>query len=573
MSSDSDDNKKECQFGHVFEINGDHADIEDDDKDWNADDVGKAIRNEEIKSLEDLKDALDTDNYFLKPIMGEPVKTIKVSADSQGTPHTFILAASDKFGDELGWDTTLAEEKIFVSPQSQFHNDYLQKKQQAEQQVKQGMQSIEQLKKQKHILEHDIRKLRSRVENLKDGDEEILKGDFVQLVDGAGAGGGGGADQQALRFLRDNDFFPTIVSDFYEMDSVDDLKDADQKAREQGGDAEDYKDGKLAELPNNEKAILKKKYTMYEKWKDLFGSEVQRRLKDIKGELKRVERALDSAEEELEEPVRDMVMINQKSHEQLKADMGNYFIYQRHSTEFKQFEFIASQGVKIDEEGRMKEVDEGATHYKIFYIHALHVNIAGSEDPRTPAEGPTSAKLYYHPAFVCKHVYENIFEEKKNWLGKKYDEVMEDYTGEFQTGEGKEMREHREEEGLSVGDLRKRIGNEVEEEGHKPPLELSATIRRIEDGFDEPEEIIAQFEKGEEYLKAIDEILDTKFAEEDKNEFEKVRGFEASLKHFFGRTGDYYVDDPAGYVDDMHNWFKFNYYYDLKKSFGLNTMK
>jgi len=76
---------------------------------------------------------------------------------------------------------------------------------------------------------------------LREGDETQLKSDFVQLVDGAGAGGQG-ADEQAMRFLRDNDIYPTIVADFSEMDSLKDLQSEDD-----GGT------GKIANLPANEK--------------------------------------------------------------------------------------------------------------------------------------------------------------------------------------------------------------------------------------------------------------------------------------------------------------------------------
>jgi len=52
---------------------------------------------------------------------------------------------------------------------------------------------------------------------------------------------------------------------------------------------------------------------MYEKkWKDLYGSEVQRKLNELKSQLRNIERSLEQTKEWLQPYVRDIKMINQK---------------------------------------------------------------------------------------------------------------------------------------------------------------------------------------------------------------------------------------------------------------------
>jgi len=293
-----------CKFGHVFQvINSDKNGAASSHKFAGTDWI-KAIQSGEVKTLSDVEDRLEGkvgDPSFLRHIMGEQFKKAKVSSGSQGTPYTWILVAADSWDDDLDYEVNKTMEKIHVSPHNTMHDEFMQRKRQSEQRVNQTLGSLSDLRKQKHMLEHDIRKLRTRVEALREGDETQLKSDFVQLVDGAGAGGQG-ADEQAMRFLRDNDIYPTIVADFSEMDSLKDLQSEDD-----GGT------GKIANLPANEKAILKKKFTMYEKWKDLYGSEVQRKLNELKSQLRNIERSLEQTKEWLQPYVRDIKMINQKA--------------------------------------------------------------------------------------------------------------------------------------------------------------------------------------------------------------------------------------------------------------------
>lgn len=561
MSSGAENEAPE--FGHIFEVY--------DEKGAEGAGAKPELRNKiasgDIQSLSELEKQNDGSD-FLRPIMGDPYKTLKVSAKTQGMPAKFIMIAADKFDDSWEWNVPKTEEKLFVTPQSHLHDEFMQRRQQAEQNVRQAMQGLEQLRKSKHLLQHDIRKLRSKVEDLRTGEETTIKGDFIELVDSAG--GQQGSAPGSLDFLRNNNIYPSIVADFQEMNSVDDLLSADKK-QEKYGDEEDYQDGALSSLPENEKAILKKKYTMYEKWKDMYGSEIQKKLEDLKKELKRVETAIEEQKSQTAPYVRDLVMINDKSREDLKDDMQRYFQFKGDSTTFKNIEYIVHQPFQ-KKHGELVECDEGeATHYKLVYMHCVHVNMAIGENPQTPAEGPTAGKVYYFPALVDKFTFENIFEPKIERQKNRFDELMDNYTGSFKTGEGEDFKNAREEKGLSIRKLREKVGEELGEDT-KPPLEFSSTIRRVEDGFDHPSRISEKY--GEDYLEAIDEILETDYKKEEENQ-DGLSDFKKEVKKFTGRTDKYYLSSgkQSKIIDELTYRFKFNYYFDLKQGLGLYTMK
>ncbi|MFB6200187.1 MAG: hypothetical protein ABEJ83_04860 [Candidatus Nanohaloarchaea archaeon] len=569
MSSDP-----ECRFGHTFEVNQ-----------WKgSDDESEArdkIKSGEITSYQELLEEIgqgDAKVGNLVPVMGDTFKTVKCKSGTQGTPYTFILAAADDFSTGLGWEVKKTMEQVFVSPESNFSQEVGQRRQQAQQNIKSTMQNLSEMKKQKQMLEHDIRKLRSRAEAIREsGNDEVqLKADFIELVDGAGAGGQQGGDEAALKFYRDNNIYPSIVADFQEMRGLDDLKEPEES---------EFDDPQLKDLPQNEKAILKKKYTMYEKWKDLYGSEVQRKLKELKEQLHSTERIIQETKEWLEPYARDLVMMNQKSQGELAEDLNRYMTFRGYSTQFKLIDFVCYKPLK-KEDRNLAETDnpKEATHYKVVYIFAAHVNISGGEQPQSPAEGPTVAKVQWYPAIVCKHVFDNIFQEKINRNQNRFEQLVEDYTGEgLETEQGEEFREEREEVG-SVREFREKVNQTLEENGEsKVEVEFSSQVRRIEDGFEPPESIQEKYD--EEVMNAVNQVLETSYGETEGNKepegvqkLNPLKGIDSSLKQKWvkltGQYNKYDLDDVDNDpIDQLKYEVKFDYYIDHKKNFGMFTMK
>jgi len=533
-----------CEFGHIFATE-------------DGTDYPKEIEGKEIRTLEDLEDA--TGSTFLKPLMGDHWRNMKVKG-GQGTGFGAVLNSADAF-DEMDWDVSMTGEEIFVSPQSDLHNSYMQQRQQSEQRVKETMQSLSQQVKNKHLLEHDVRKLRSRVEALDSPrDEAMIKGDFVELVDGAGGGVQGG-EEASLKTLQEQNIYPSIVSDFFDMESVDDLKKADER--------DDDQDGALADLPANEKAILKKKYIMYEKWKDLYGSEIQRKLRELKGQLRSTKRSLDETKNWLEPYIKDMVTINDmdtQSTSDQDAGMNAYDISRGYASMERHMEYICSQGLRKDARGDLIEEDDNPTHYKIMYIHGLLVNIGDPSEPRQV--GSETGVIFWHPAIVCKHVYEDIFEAKEEEAENKVDMLMQEYTGEFEPEDTK-LKNARTEKELSVRQLRQKVQEEL---GEEVELEFSAAIRRIEDGLEGIHYIEKKYSS--KHLEALETVLDTKLSEKDHGDDSgELSDFQKWVKKFTGQTDPFYLEDPKGTFSDYEFDLVFDYYIDFKKSNGLYTMK
>jgi len=138
VSGHGDLEDENCKFGHVFQImnedkNGAASSHEAAGVDW-----VKAIQKGEVKDLSDIEDKLEGkvgDPSFLRPIMGEPYKKVKVSSGSQGTPYTWILVAVDEWDESLDYEVNKTMEKIHVSPHNTMHDEFMQRKRQAEQRV------------------------------------------------------------------------------------------------------------------------------------------------------------------------------------------------------------------------------------------------------------------------------------------------------------------------------------------------------------------------------------------------------------------------------------------------------
>ncbi len=559
MSHDGD---KTCKFGHVLLTNT-HEDRGDVSAGGVDPEVHKKIVDGTIGDLNELKN----ENKGIDALVGEPWKTVKVQSDSQGFPRAAALDAADKWDEDLDYTVKKTEEKIFVSPQSQLHGEYMQRKNQSEQNVRETMRNISNLTQQKHMLEHDIRKLRTRAENMRSGDENIIKGDFIELVDGAGAAGGQGGDEASLKFYRDNNIYPSIVADFQEMRGHDDLKDPEKSK---------YDRPRLNEVPNNEKAILKKKWAMYEKWKDLYGSEIQRKLKDLKQQLRSIERSINETKDWLAPYVRDMLMINEGGLEDLKGEMNTYFTFKGTATQFRRLEFIAYKGM-VNDHGIMKIAgDEDPTHYRVIYITALHINLAGWDQPQTPAQGPSVAQISLHPIITCKHVFENFFKQKIERQQNQLEQVVKEYKGESLTPEDAEkLKKARKEaddgDGISIEKLRQKVADEADGD---IPVEFSATIRRIEDGIDSLDEINERYSgDDEDVLEIMEEVLDAELRKDNDEDDEMYGDLEKKVRSVTGQTDKFKIPDEPGLMQELRDEMKFNYYYDFKLGLGLYTMK
>ncbi|MFB6100138.1 MAG: hypothetical protein ABEK16_02590 [Candidatus Nanohalobium sp.] len=544
-----------CKFGHIIRTEG------------GSDELKNKIRSGDVESLSDLREK----DYTVFDIFGgDPWKHLKVSSGSQGTALAAVFTAVDNLDTAMEYNAQKIDESVHIAPQSNFHQEFMQRKQQAEQNIKQTMQSYQQLIKQKHMLEHDIRKLRSRVEAIESKDETLLKGDFIELVDGAGQSPRQGGDQMSLKAYRDQNIYPSIVADFNEMESVEDLEDAEQRAeRYDDRDADDLDDGRLSDLPRNEKAILKKKWKMYEQWKDLYGSEVSRKLDELKGQLKNVERSIEETKEWLEPYVRDAAMINRMGDQQFAH--GESINLKGNSTMLRLLDFLLWKPMKYDAEHNSLDYadKDEATHYRVLFIKGVHANLASFEQPQSPADGPSAGRVKWFPGFVCRHVFENIIKPRADEHAELVDQMMKDYTGDWEKSDDAEkLKQARQDAELSVRQLREEIQDEVDDD---VPIELSSQIRRVEDGLESIDIL------DDKYIDAIDSILEDeleeKFKEDEDGDSDMYEGFTKTLREFTGQVDPFYMKEPGDGLKGFERELRYDYYWDLKIGLGLYTMK
>lgn len=165
------------------------------------------------------------------------------------------------------------DESVEVSPMYKgFYEMVMNEKQNIEIKVKKVIDDIISHTSELELILHDIRRYKefydyfdySNSEEKRKPDEHSLKAVFIDMVDYHS--GEGTPGRLSMSFMQQNNIFPTIIQDFYQMNSIDDIKT----------------NPRLSGLANVEKDMLKTKYKAYTDWKSLFGNEVRKRYERLK---------------------------------------------------------------------------------------------------------------------------------------------------------------------------------------------------------------------------------------------------------------------------------------------------
>ncbi|MFB6076563.1 MAG: hypothetical protein ABEK12_00335, partial [Candidatus Nanohaloarchaea archaeon] len=221
-------------------------------------------------------------------------RTVSMSGVGQGHDYMGHLWVMDHIQTHYKYDANEVKEWIRATPESQVHQELIQRRQQAEQQINRTLSSLSDLYEDKQLLEHDRRKLQERMAHFEaaedekeeaGGYEDELKADFVDLVDQH-------TGRHSILQMQANNVFPSITADFYQMTGLDDLED-----------------GPLEDLPENEKAVLRKKWKLYRRWKDQFRTAIESKLNDVERRLQSVETSIEETERWLKPYVEDMERI------------------------------------------------------------------------------------------------------------------------------------------------------------------------------------------------------------------------------------------------------------------------
>ena len=163
------------------------------------------------------------------------------------------------------------DESIEVSPLYKgFYEMVMNEKQNIEIKVKKVIDDIITHSSDLELLKHDFRRYKEfydyfNFDNTREKpDEHSLKAVFIDMVDyHSGEGTPGRLSMVALQI---NNIFPTIIQDFYQLNSLEDLKSSPRL-------------NKLAEV---EKDMLRTKWNAYDQWKQEFGRVVRERYEKLK---------------------------------------------------------------------------------------------------------------------------------------------------------------------------------------------------------------------------------------------------------------------------------------------------
>ena len=212
-------------------------------------------------------------NYFSKKYLGKVVIGSPPDHVTKVNP-TMPPGGSDRIYYSLCFQLPKDEfliqkfdEYIEVSPvHAQYYQITMKQKEDLENKIKAGLTSAAQAIGDYELIAHDLRKYKEFMEYIEEKDERSLKAIFVDQVDYYSGGMGEGAGRLSLSFMQQKNIMPTIVQDFYELNSEEDLE----------------KNPRFKDIPTVEKSMLRTKWRAYQTWKKLFISEVNSRYKRIK---------------------------------------------------------------------------------------------------------------------------------------------------------------------------------------------------------------------------------------------------------------------------------------------------
>ncbi len=156
------------------------------------------------------------------------------------------------------------DESIEISPTHvAYYQKVLGQKDALGSQIKAGIDEIIKHVGDLELLRHDLRRYKEILNYFKEKDEHSLKAMFIDQVDfHAGEGAPG---RLSMSFMQQRGIFPTIIQDFFAMQSEEDLE----------------KNPRLKDLPEVEKDVLRTKFRAYQEWKQLFGREVESRVEEL----------------------------------------------------------------------------------------------------------------------------------------------------------------------------------------------------------------------------------------------------------------------------------------------------
>lgn len=197
----------------------------------------------------------------------------KLTIEGQvGFPTNLYFSIVDYLS-KRGYTVKKVKDWLEINPRSPHHTELMRRRGALEQSIGRLLPSISDMRKEIELIKHDLRRLEEVEKHFEEEDEHVLKSDFVDLVDR------NLPEHLSLIGLAVSGRFPTIVVDFYKVDSEEAIKDLD--------------------IPQTEKSILKKKLRLYNYWKERYGKEMSQKVEMLKSERRSRKASLKNYKESL----------------------------------------------------------------------------------------------------------------------------------------------------------------------------------------------------------------------------------------------------------------------------------
>jgi len=335
-----------------------------------------------------------------------------------------------------------------VNPRSNYHQEMMQKKQAIEQSIARTLINISDMRRDIELIKHDLRKLEEVKRHFEEKDEHILKSDFVDLVDrNTGA--------LSLIDLATSGKFPTIVVDFYKIKKEDDIK-------------------KL-KVSQTEKGILKKKWRLYKYWKEIYGKEIDEKVRMLKEQLNSRKASLKMYKELLNPYIKAINKIKFSENEYVGLDDPN--LIEGYSTTVAGVELFCWKGISSE-----KEFEYNKEKYKFYSYIEINIKrktlfLSGKETEKMEI----TFKVYLKTRKEIEEIEKKI-KEREELLWKEIKELKGEEEVEEETEGKKEKSKKRSELIISIEkSIRAIIGKPIEGEFYLPKGlegELKDIIRR-----------------------------------------------------------------------------------------------
>lgn len=338
--------------------------------------------------------------------------------------------------DGYGYEVKKYKDWLEINPRSNYHQEMLQKKQALEQSVARVMLNLSDMRRDAELIKHDLRRLEEVHSHFKEKDEHVLKSDFVDLVDR-------NTGPLSMIDLATTGKFPTIVIDFYKIKSEEDIK--------------------KMKITQTERGILKKKWRLYEYWKEKYGKEIDEKVRMLREQLNSRKASLKMYKDLLEPYVKAINKIKFSESEYVGLDDPK--LIEGYDTSIAGVELLCWKGISYEKDFEYKEKPDEYKKGKYPFYSYIEIKIKRKSltvDGKRTEKMELDLKVYLKTGKEIKEIQKKV---------KEREELLYKEIEQFKGGEWKEEEKVEEKSKLLKSienSIRAIVGRPIEEEYYIP---------------------------------------------------------------------------------------------------------